>query len=79
MDQAKWQALMDKGERHMRFAIKLYRMQIEHGRWLLHEYPNSATSWRMPEMVRFMEDYKITKTVSHVQIWYVFHRLLWDW
>ena len=32
MDPTKWQALIDKGERHMRFAIKLYRLQMEQGR-----------------------------------------------
>ena len=50
----------------MRFAIKLYRIQMEQGRWFLHEHPNSATSWRMPEMVKFMEEYKLTKTVCHM-------------
>lgn len=42
MDPKKWDALMEKGLRHMRFAIKLYRIQAEQGRWFLHEHPNSA-------------------------------------
>ena len=46
MDPAKWDALMEKGLRHMRFAIKLYRLQAEQGRRFLHEHPSSATSWQ---------------------------------
>ena len=50
----------------MRFAIKLYRLQSEQGRWLLHEHPNSATSWKMPEMQSLMSDLQIQKTVGHM-------------
>ena len=50
----------------MRFAIKLYRLQAEQGRWLLHEHPSSATSWRMPEMQSLMNDLHIQKTVGHM-------------
>lgn len=66
MDPAKWKALIEKGERHMRFAVKLYTIQVEAGRWFLHEHPNSATSWRMPEMVKLMETYDLAKTVAHM-------------
>ena len=50
----------------MRFAIKLYRLQAENGRWFLHEHPNSATSWKMPEMVNLMKELEITKNVAHM-------------
>ena len=66
MDPVKWKAHIDKGERHMRFAVKLYRMQAESGRLLLHEHPNSATSWRMPEVVSLMEELSIDKKVAHM-------------
>ena len=50
MNPKKWDALMEKGLRHMRFAIKLYRLQAIQGRWFLHEHPNSASSWKLPDM-----------------------------
>ena len=66
MDPIKWKALTEKGERHMRFAVKLYRLQAEQGRWFLHEHPNSATSWKMPEMVKLMDELEISKTIAHM-------------
>ena len=74
MDPAKWDALMEKGLRHMRFAIKLYRLQAEQGRWFRHEHPSSATSWKMPEMKSLMNDLQIQKTVwAHVPLWHAIH------
>ena len=46
MEPAKWNALWDKGVRHMLFAIKLYRLQADAGRFFLHEHPSSASSWK---------------------------------
>ena len=66
MNPKKWDAMMEKGLRHMRFAVKLYRLQAEQGRWFLHEHPNSASSWKMPEMQRLMNDLGIQKTVAHM-------------
>ena len=31
---------------HMKFVCDLYREQIEEGRWILHEHPVGATSWK---------------------------------
>ena len=31
---------------HLEFCTKLYALQIHHGRYFLHEHPQSATSWR---------------------------------
>ena len=30
---------------HLNFCAELYRMQIEGGRYYLHEHPTSASSW----------------------------------
>ena len=40
----KWEALWEKGVRHMRSAIKLYKHQAENGRFFIHEHPNIASS-----------------------------------
>ena len=66
METSKWNALWDKGIRHMLFAIKLYRIQAEAGRFFLHEHPSSASSWKIPEMVALMQDLKIDKVNAHM-------------
>ena len=66
MEDTKWQAMMGKGVRHMLFAIKIHRILAKSWRVFLHEHPQSASSWRLPEMVSLMEDLKITKTATHM-------------
>ena len=66
MNPEKWNALWDKGVRHMRFAIKLYRLQAENGRFFIHEHPNSASSWKLPEMIELMQNLNINKVVGHM-------------
>lgn len=46
MSKDKWDALWEKGVRHMQVAIKIYKLQIESGRYFIHEHPNSASSWK---------------------------------
>ena len=50
----------------MRFAIKIYRLQVEGGRFFIHEHPNSASSWKLQEMAKFMDDIGIGKVVGHM-------------
>ena len=38
---------------HIRFVFELYDLQVQGGRYFLHEHPASATSWRLPEVVAF--------------------------
>ena len=61
-----WNALIEQGMRHMRFAVKLYRIQSENNRFFLHEHPSSATSWKMPEVLKLMNDLNIEKTIAHM-------------
>ena len=44
------QEKLEEGKRHLRFCMKLYRMQVASGRMFLHEHPFTATSWNMPEV-----------------------------
>ena len=39
-----------EARRHMKFVVKIYRMQLEAGRWFLHEHPARATSWGLREI-----------------------------
>ena len=41
-------ARLRKAEEHMKFAVKMYRVQLEGGRYFVHEHPAGATSWRLP-------------------------------
>ena len=50
----------------MLFAIKLYRIQHDAGRFFLHEHPASASSWRLPEIQSLMEDLGIKKVNAHM-------------
>ena len=66
MSKEKWDALWEKGVRPMRFALKICQLQVEGGRFFIHEHPNSASSWKLPEMMKFMDDLGIEKTVGHM-------------
>ena len=66
MAPGKWDALWEKGVRHMRFAVKLYRLQAEAGRLFLHEHPNSASIWKLQEVMTRMSDLGTTKSVAHL-------------
>ena len=35
---------------HIRFCMELYKLQMDEGRYFLHEHPASATSWAQPEV-----------------------------
>ena len=36
--------------RHVEFCAKLYRLQLPEGRYFIHEHPDTATSWRLPQI-----------------------------
>ena len=53
MDQARVQEKIAEGRRHLRFVISLYRIQLQHGRHVLHEHPDGAMSWHDEWMAFF--------------------------
>jgi hypothetical protein len=48
----KFEANLERAKRHVRFCIKIYKYQKDHGRYFLHEHPWLATSWTLPEMTK---------------------------
>eukprot|EP00973_Karenia_brevis_P084114 11670821-Karenia_brevis.AAC.1 len=42
----KWEQAVE----HVSFCMKLYSIQIEAGRYFLHEHPLSASSWQLPSV-----------------------------
>ena len=43
-----------RAEKHMNFAARIYRIQLEGGRYFVHEHPAMATSWKLPCMRRLL-------------------------
>ena len=54
-DEEKFNQKMEVAKKHMRFCLKLYRIQLQAGRHFLHEHPKNATSWTMSEMQEFAD------------------------
>ena len=53
-DEKKVQKELEEAKEHIRFSIKLYRMQLEGNRFFVHEHPVAATSWQMKEIIELM-------------------------
>ena len=49
-DVEKFEERLKNAEKHIQFVVKLYRMQLEGGRYFIHEHPASASSWKLPCM-----------------------------
>ena len=49
----------EQGEQHLHLSIKMYRKQMEKGRYFLHEHPWSADSWYDEEVKALAEDERV--------------------
>ena len=47
---AKWNQAIE----HLNFCMHLYKIQINAGRYFLHEHPMSASSWQLPSVEKIM-------------------------
>ena len=57
LNKNKWDAeehkkAMHTAQEHVKFCLEIYRMQAQAGRYFLHEHPNAASSWEMPEVMK---------------------------
>ncbi len=59
MDPMKLREIIAQCMTHLKFVFKLYRLQLEDGRWFLHEHPWGAWSWH----VDFVQDMAKTKKI----------------
>ena len=50
--------------RHLEFCVKLYNMQLEAGRYFLHEHPYGASSWNEPCIQKMMEKNNVVKVMG---------------
>ena len=51
---------------HLEFSAEIYRMQIDEGRYFLHEHPSTASSWRYGCMQRSIVNPYVGSIVSHM-------------
>ena len=58
----KWKEAMS----HVKFCLQLYETQHSSGRYYLHEHPDTATSWKVPEMNDFICKFSIDFARSHM-------------
>ena len=47
MNPEKYAAVVADCMTHLRFAFELYHIQIDNGKWFLHEHPWGAWSWKV--------------------------------
>ena len=57
----RWNGIWSCGLKHLLFALELYEIQIKQGGYILHEHPNSASSWHVPEVVDSMHKHSLYK------------------
>ena len=50
--------------KHLEFCIKLYRIQLNEGRYFLHEHPASAKSWQEKAVTRLLMEEAVEKVVG---------------
>ena len=57
------------GMKHLRFALRLYELQMEMGVYFLHEHPASASSWNTKEVKRIMAKPGVQRVVSDMCVY----------
>ena len=48
----------------MRFVAELYQMQMDGGRYFLHENPDQATSWDRAPIADLLRDERVSKVTG---------------
>ena len=55
----RWNEVYQYGLKHLLFMIELYGIQLNVGRYIIHEHPNGASSWHVPEVTDLMAKYNL--------------------
>ena len=63
---AKYEDLLERCLRHLRFCFRMYEKQRAAGRLFLHEHPATATSWKQPCMVRLSQLPGVERVKAHM-------------
>ena len=59
--------MIAEGTAHLRFCMKLYKMQIENGLYFVHEHPDGAKSWDDPAVRKLIEDWRVWKVKGDIR------------
>ena len=54
-----------EGELHLRFCCEIYDLQLQAGRYFVHEHPaHASTSWNLPEVQALLKDSRVGRVVG---------------
>ena len=56
--------MIEEGTSHLRFCMKLYKMQTENGLYFVHEHPHGAKSWGDPVVKKLVKDWRVWKVTG---------------
>ena len=56
-------AMIGKAKVHIEFCTELYAYQMRQGRYFLHEHPQSAGSWKLPEVEKLAANPVVFKAI----------------
>ena len=62
----KFQERMEQAKRYVEFCAKVYKFQIDNGRYFLHEHPYLATSWGLDCIAKLMNREDVTRVLTHM-------------
>ena len=57
---------MSANSEMLRTMLEIYQMQIDGGRYFLHEHPAGASSWRLPEVQQFILTNEVELITNHL-------------
>ena len=62
----KFSERMEQAKRYVEFCTEIYRLQIDNGRYFLHEHPYLATSWGLDCIGNIMAREDVTRVLTHM-------------
>jgi len=60
----KMREALKKACRHMEFMMEIYQIQIDGGRYFLHEHPATASSWRLKKVIEIQSQDEVMTVVG---------------
>ena len=58
--------MIREGIAHVKLCMQLYRIQIDNGRYFLHEHPSGAWSWKLPDVDKLMRIPGVMHRTGHM-------------
>ena len=66
VDPDRYRKSLVEAKTHLEFSAEIYQMQIDEGRYFLHEHPTTASSWRYDCMQRLIVNPYVGSIVFHM-------------